>query len=92
MKEYTIAEQQTYHVRHFCCFECDKPLAGLEYVAIENQPVCLTCYQVKYGKVRILEQCASCASILLFIVVSFRNVKLVAITLWLAKVELDGKI
>ncbi|XP_050442097.1 testin isoform X2 [Adelges cooleyi] len=55
LKEYTIAENHTFHVRHFCCFECDKPLAGLEYVQIENQPVCLDCYQFKYGK-----KCETC--------------------------------
>ncbi|XP_050530404.1 testin [Daktulosphaira vitifoliae] len=55
LKEYTIAENHTFHVRHFCCFECDKPLAGLEYVQIDNQPVCLDCYQVKYGK-----KCETC--------------------------------
>ncbi|XP_015377424.1 PREDICTED: testin [Diuraphis noxia] len=59
LKEYTIAEEHTYHVRHFCCFECDKPLAGLEYVSIEKQPVCLDCYQTKYGK-----KCETCQNII----------------------------
>ncbi|KAK6642103.1 hypothetical protein RUM44_013826 [Polyplax serrata] len=51
VKEYTCAEGVAYHVRHFCCFHCDQPLGGKQYIPKDSQPVCLDCYQVKYGKV-----------------------------------------
>ncbi|XP_026285599.2 uncharacterized protein LOC113211450 isoform X1 [Frankliniella occidentalis] len=55
VKEYTVAEGQDFHVKHFCCFECDEPLGGKQYVPKEGQPVCLPCYELKYGK-----KCQSC--------------------------------
>ncbi|KAK3927045.1 Prickle-like protein 2 [Frankliniella fusca] len=55
VNEYTVAEGQAFHVKHFCCFECDEPLGGKQYVPKEGQPVCLPCYERKYGK-----QCQSC--------------------------------
>ncbi|XP_065199638.1 testin isoform X2 [Planococcus citri] len=50
LKEYTVAEGQSFHVKHFCCFECDIPLGGMQYVPKDNHPVCLSCYEIKYGK------------------------------------------
>lgn len=47
---YTSAEGRSYHVKHFCCFECDIPLGGMKYILVEDQPNCLNCYQAKYGK------------------------------------------
>lgn len=55
MKEYTCAEGESYHFRHFCCFHCDEPLGGNQYIAKDGQPVCLQCYQIKYGKVIIFK-------------------------------------
>lgn len=78
LKEYTIAEEHTYHVRHFCCFECDKPLAGLEYVSIEKQPVCLDCYQNKYGKVctLVIKILSKCSMFYVWVsIILFRNAK-----------------
>ena len=50
--EFTGAEEKVWHLRHFCCWECDKPLAGHKYVPDENgQPHCLYCFQQKHGKV-----------------------------------------
>lgn len=49
-----MAEGQAFHVRHFCCFECDIPLGGKQYVPKDGQPVCLPCYEQKYGKVSIV--------------------------------------
>ena len=45
-KEYTKAEGIDYHLKHFCCFNCDLALAGEKYVHDEktNQPLCLKCY------------------------------------------------
>lgn len=50
--EYTGAEGQVFHLRHFCCYDCDRPLAGHKYVSVKDQPHCLLCYQSKHGKVR----------------------------------------
>ncbi|CAB3364451.1 Hypothetical predicted protein [Cloeon dipterum] len=49
--EYTLAEEKYFHVRHFCCIECDTPLAGLKYISREGQPCCLACYEAKFSKV-----------------------------------------
>jgi len=45
-KEYTAAEGQTFHIKHFCCYNCDAPLAGKQYIPDEksNMPLCLPCY------------------------------------------------
>ncbi|XP_020803330.1 uncharacterized protein LOC110180050 [Drosophila serrata] len=45
-KEYTAAEGATFHIKHFCCYQCDEPLAGQQYVPDENSnmPLCLQCY------------------------------------------------
>jgi len=49
--EFTGAEDKVWHLRHFCCFECDKPLAGHKYVPdAGGQPHCLMCFQRKHGK------------------------------------------
>ncbi|KAF4516962.1 hypothetical protein B566_EDAN005563 [Ephemera danica] len=48
--EYTLAEERYFHVRHFCCIECDIPLAGMKYISREGQPCCLDCYQRKFSK------------------------------------------
>lgn len=55
VKEYCLAENSTFHVKHFCCFECDSPLAGQNYVVEDAQPVCLPCFErIKANK------CSSC--------------------------------
>ncbi|KAI8123987.1 hypothetical protein FF38_12459 [Lucilia cuprina] len=45
-KEYTAAEGATFHIKHFCCYHCDLPLAGQQYIPDEksNMPLCLKCY------------------------------------------------
>uniref|UniRef100_A0A1A9W3P9 Testin n=1 Tax=Glossina brevipalpis TaxID=37001 RepID=A0A1A9W3P9_9MUSC len=50
-KEYTAAEGATFHIKHFCCFQCDHPLAGKQYVPDEktNMPLCLKCYDEYYA-------------------------------------------
>ncbi|XP_018414043.1 PREDICTED: testin isoform X1 [Nanorana parkeri] len=42
--EYTQAEGQNWHLKHFCCFDCDCVLAGEIYVMVNDKPVCKTCY------------------------------------------------
>ena len=50
--EYTGAENRVWHLRHFCCYECDKPLAGHKYIPGDNgHPLCLMCFQAKHGRV-----------------------------------------
>jgi len=49
--EYTGAEDKTWHIRHFCCYLCDRPLAGHKYIPVDGQPHCLLCYRKHYGKV-----------------------------------------
>ncbi|XP_078063721.1 prickle-like protein 2, partial [Mustelus asterias] len=53
--ECTVAEGRHWHVRHFCCFECEAPLAGLRYVMKGSQPFCFTCFEAVYA-----EYCDSC--------------------------------
>ncbi|XP_063236583.1 testin [Bacillus rossius redtenbacheri] len=55
VKEYTMAEGKAFHVKHFCCYECDVPLGGMNYILKDEQPVCLDCYQEKHGK-----RCRTC--------------------------------
>nr|CAD7459413.1 unnamed protein product [Timema tahoe] len=59
VKEYTMAEEHAFHVKHFCCFECDVPLGGKKYVVKHDQPVCLSCYAKKYGK-----KCYTCEKLI----------------------------
>lgn len=59
VKEYCLAENSTFHVKHFCCFECDMPLAGQNYVMEDAQPLCLPCYD----KVKA-SRCASCGNVI----------------------------
>eukprot|EP00088_Acartia_fossae_P058871 TRINITY_DN6937_c0_g1_i3.p1 TRINITY_DN6937_c0_g1~~TRINITY_DN6937_c0_g1_i3.p1 ORF type:complete len:409 (-),score=66.31 TRINITY_DN6937_c0_g1_i3:121-1347(-) len=49
--EYTGAEDQYWHLKHFCCFNCDTPLAGQKYIPVNSQPHCLKCWQQLHGKV-----------------------------------------
>lgn len=50
--EYTQAEGQNWHLKHFCCFECDCVLAGETYVMEKDKPVCEPCYMKNYAVVR----------------------------------------
>lgn len=51
VKEYCLAENSTFHLKHFCCFECDQALAGQNYVVEDSQPICLPCFEkVKANK------------------------------------------
>lgn len=51
-KEYTSADNWNYHIKHFCCFHCDRPLAGLDYTPDESNgmPLCLDCYGRHFAK------------------------------------------
>ncbi|KAL4226346.1 Prickle-like protein 2 [Mactra antiquata] len=58
-REYTQAENQCWHVQHFCCWYCDTPLAGLRYIAQQNNPYCVQCFDRLYSKV-----CNTCSKII----------------------------
>lgn len=60
-KEYTAAEGATFHIKHFCCYQCDTPLAGQQYVPDEktNMPLCLRCYDAYYA-----ERCQFCKHVI----------------------------
>ncbi|XP_055904007.1 uncharacterized protein LOC129939856 [Eupeodes corollae] len=51
-KEYTAAEGATFHIKHFCCYQCDTPLAGQQYIPDEktNMPLCLKCYDTFFAE------------------------------------------
>lgn len=53
--EYTQAEGQNWHLKHFCCFDCDCILAGETYVMEKDKPVCKPCYMKNYAV-----KCSSC--------------------------------
>ncbi|XP_010881902.2 testin [Esox lucius] len=53
--EYTQAEDQNWHLKHFCCFDCDCVLAGETYVMENNKPVCKPCYMKSHAVV-----CVAC--------------------------------
>ncbi len=50
--EYTLADGNSYHIKHFCCVFCDEPLAGKQYVNDDktNNPVCLQCYDKHFAE------------------------------------------
>ncbi|KAK0176858.1 hypothetical protein PV328_000960 [Microctonus aethiopoides] len=55
VREYTVAEGHNYHIKHFCCWDCDVPLAGKQYISENDRPLCLNCYQKTYAK-----SCCAC--------------------------------
>lgn len=56
-KEYTAAEGATFHIKHFCCYHCDTPLAGKQYTPDDqtNMPLCLDCFDKYYA-----DKCQNC--------------------------------
>ncbi|KAJ6654103.1 hypothetical protein lerEdw1_007467 [Lerista edwardsae] len=50
--EYTQAEGQSWHLKHFCCFDCDCVLAGEIYVMVNEKPICKPCYVKNHAVVR----------------------------------------
>ena len=57
--EYTAAEDRFWHVKHFCCWICDMPLAGHKYIPVEGMPHCLGCWQSHHGKT-----CHTCGGVI----------------------------
>lgn len=59
--EYTAAENSTFHIKHFCCYQCDIPLAGQKYIPDEktNMPMCLKCFNEFHA-----EKCRRCREVI----------------------------
>lgn len=53
--ECTEAEGRHWHMRHFCCFECEAALGGRRYIMRESRPYCCSCYESLYT-----EYCDTC--------------------------------
>ncbi|XP_075854947.1 prickle-like protein 2 [Microcebus murinus] len=54
--ECTEAEGRHWHMKHFCCFECEAVLGGQRYIMKEGRPYCCHCFESLYA-----EYCDSCA-------------------------------
>ncbi|XP_013865321.1 prickle-like protein 2b isoform X2 [Austrofundulus limnaeus] len=53
--ECTEAEGRHWHMKHFCCFECEAVLGGQRYIMKEGRPYCCSCFESLYA-----EYCDSC--------------------------------
>ncbi|KAK1898685.1 Prickle-like protein 2 [Dissostichus eleginoides] len=53
--ECTEAEGRYWHMKHFCCFECEASLGGQRYIMRESRPYCCACYESLYA-----EYCDTC--------------------------------
>ncbi|KAG5838906.1 hypothetical protein ANANG_G00228650, partial [Anguilla anguilla] len=53
--ECTEAEGRHWHMKHFCCFECEAALGGQRYIMRESRPFCCSCYESLYA-----EYCDTC--------------------------------
>lgn len=53
--ECTEAEGRYWHMKHFCCFECEVALGGQRYIMRESRPYCCSCYESLYA-----EYCDTC--------------------------------
>ncbi|KAM6925582.1 prickle-like protein 2 [Xenentodon cancila] len=53
--ECTEAEGRYWHMKHFCCFECEAALGGQRYIMRESRPYCCSCYESLHA-----EYCDTC--------------------------------
>ncbi|XP_071817792.1 uncharacterized protein [Apostichopus japonicus] len=53
--ECTEAEGRSWHMQHFCCFECDAQLGGQRYIMKEGHPYCCHCFETQFA-----EYCDAC--------------------------------
>ncbi|XP_038133806.1 prickle-like protein 2b isoform X1 [Cyprinodon tularosa] len=53
--ECTEAEGRHWHMKHFCCYECETVLGGQRYIMKEGRPYCCSCFESLYA-----EYCDSC--------------------------------
>ncbi|XP_055858920.1 protein espinas isoform X2 [Episyrphus balteatus] len=57
--ECTEAEGNTWHMKHFACFECDHQLGGQRYIMRDGKPFCLTCFDTMFA-----EYCDYCGEVI----------------------------
>ncbi|XP_070559466.1 prickle planar cell polarity protein 3-like isoform X2 [Ptychodera flava] len=48
--ECTEAEGRSWHMKHFCCFECDEQLGGKRYIMREGRPYCCRCFESMFAQ------------------------------------------
>ncbi|KAM4747245.1 prickle-like protein 1 [Rhinophrynus dorsalis] len=53
--ECTEAEGRHWHMKHFCCYECETVLGGQRYIMKDGRPFCCGCFESHYA-----EYCESC--------------------------------
>nr|XP_033814562.1 prickle-like protein 1 isoform X2 [Geotrypetes seraphini] len=53
--ECTEAEGRHWHMKHFCCFECETILGGQRYIMKDGRPFCCGCFESLYA-----EYCETC--------------------------------
>ncbi|KAJ8269786.1 hypothetical protein COCON_G00123930 [Conger conger] len=53
--ECTEAEGRHWHMKHFCCFECETVLGGQRYIMKDGRPFCCGCFESLYA-----EYCEAC--------------------------------
>ena len=53
--ECTEAEGRSWHMKHFCCYECDEQLGGQRYIMRDGRPFCCKCFEQMYA-----EYCEMC--------------------------------
>lgn len=46
-ESFTRAEGKCWHLKHFCCNDCDVSLAGQRYVPIDGMPYCINCWKLR---------------------------------------------
>lgn len=54
-KEYCLTHHKTYHIKHYCCYNCDLPLVGQKFVMEGEQPFCFACFESVKA-----DTCANC--------------------------------
>ncbi|CAG5124393.1 unnamed protein product, partial [Candidula unifasciata] len=53
--ECTEAEGRSWHMKHFCCLECDRQLGGQRYIMRDGRPYCCSCFENMFA-----EYCDTC--------------------------------
>ncbi|CAG5119662.1 unnamed protein product, partial [Candidula unifasciata] len=53
--ECTEAEARSWHMKHFCCLECDRQLGGQRYIMRDGRPYCCSCFENLFA-----EYCDTC--------------------------------
>ncbi|KAG2460341.1 PRIC1 protein, partial [Polypterus senegalus] len=48
--ECTEAEGRHWHMKHFCCFECETVLGGQRYIMKDGRPYCCGCFESLYAE------------------------------------------